>query len=48
MSLNRFKYQIVKPGAPRAVLVGKHRHPFYDEAEIAAWQPNLQPQKGKR
>ena len=39
MSLNKFKYHIVKPGAPRPTFVGEHGHPFYDKNDVAKWQP---------
>ncbi len=48
MRLNKFKYHASKIDAPKAVVVGKHRHPYYVEAEIAAWQPCLHPQKGNK
>lgn len=48
LRLNQLKYHLTKPGAPMPVLVGKLQHPFFYESDIEAWQPNLQPQKGKR
>jgi hypothetical protein len=39
MKLNKFKYHITKPHAPRPVFVGEHCHPFYYKAEIAKWEP---------
>lgn len=48
LTIRQFIYHMARPGAPKPVFIGKYKHPFYDEAEIAAWQPNLQPQKGRR
>ena len=39
MSLNQFKYHIVKADAPRPVFVGENGHPFYYKADIAKWEP---------
>lgn len=46
MSLNRFKYHIAKPDAPKAIMVGTG-HPHYDKEEIRLWQPNCLPAKTK-
>ena len=39
MTLNKFKYHIIKEGAPRPVFVGENGHPFFWKADIAAWKP---------
>ncbi len=39
MKLNRFKYYVKTGSAPQPVLVGRFKHPFYDEGEIQAWNP---------
>lgn len=48
MSLNQFKHHLSRPDAPTPILVGVFKHPHYDMRAVEAWQPNLEPAKGKR
>lgn len=41
MSLNQLKHHLKNPGAPAPILVGLHRHKFYDVEQIQNWQPKV-------
>ena len=41
MRLNRFKYHLDKPDAPRPVFVGPSGRPHYRLDEVRRWKPTL-------
>lgn len=45
MKLNRFKYHIGKPAAPKPHLVGEYGHPFFLRDDIIRWQPTERSKK---
>jgi hypothetical protein len=40
MSRELTRYHLKRPGAPKVILVGVGKHPFYALPEVKAWEPN--------